>query len=73
MIAEKIPQLKDLSTEEKLILVGELWDDLAAHPEAFPPREDHIKLLRERLEHYRQHPEDVVSWEDVKSRILASR
>jgi putative addiction module component (TIGR02574 family) len=73
MISAKIPQLKDLSTEEKLILVGELWDDLAAHPEAFPPREDHIKLLQERLENFRKHPEDVVSWEDVKSRILSSR
>ena len=55
MIAEKIPELKTLSAEEKLILVGELWDELAAYPDAFPPREDHIKLLRERLEHYRQH------------------
>ncbi len=73
MIAEKIPELKSLSPEEKLILVGELWDDLAAHPEIFPPREDHIRLLRERLEHYRKHPEDTVAWEDVKARILASR
>jgi putative addiction module component (TIGR02574 family) len=73
MIAEKFPELKRLSAEEKLILVGELWDDLAANPEAFPPREDHIKLLRERLEHFRQHPEDTVAWEDVKARILASR
>ena len=73
MIAEKIPELKTLSAEEKLILVGELWDELAASPDAFPPREDHIKLLRERLEHYRQHPKDVVAWENVKARILASR
>ena len=73
MIAEKIPALKNLSSAEKLILVGELWDDLAAHPEAFPPRADHLKLLRERLEQYRQHPSDVVAWEAVKSRILSSR
>ena len=73
MIAEKIPELKTLSAEEKLILVGELWDELAAYPDAFPPREDHIKLLRERLEHYRQHSDDVVAWEQVKARILASR
>ena len=73
MIAERIPELKSLSPEEKLILVGELWDEIAAHPNAFPPREDHIKLLRERLDHYRQHPEDVTAWENVKARILASR
>lgn len=73
MIAEKIPALQSLTAEEKLILVGELWDDLAAHPEAFPPREDHVTLLKERVAHYREHPEDTVSWEDVKKRILSSR
>jgi len=73
MIAERIPALKNLSTEEKLILVGELWDELAAQPDAFPRREDHVKLLQQRLDHYREHPEDAAAWEDVKARILASR
>ena len=73
MIAEKIPELKSLSPDEKLILVRELWDELAGQPNAFPPREDHVKLLRERLEHYRQHPDDTIAWEEVKARILASR
>jgi putative addiction module component (TIGR02574 family) len=73
VIAEKIPELKCLSAEEKLILVGELWDELAGQPDAFPPRQDHIKVLRDRLEHYRQHPADVVAWEDVKARILGVR
>jgi putative addiction module component (TIGR02574 family) len=73
MIAEKIPELKSLSLDEKLILVRELWDELAAQPNAFPPREDHIKLLQERLEHYREHPHDTIAWEEVKARILASR
>jgi hypothetical protein len=53
VIAEKIPELKSLSAEEKLILVGELWNELAAQPDALPPCEDHIKLLRGRLAHYR--------------------
>jgi hypothetical protein len=43
MIAEKIPELKSLLAEEKLILVGELWNELAAQPDAFPSREDHIQ------------------------------
>ena len=73
MIADKIPQLKRLSADEKLILVGELGDELAADPDAFPPREDHIQLLRDSLEHYRRHPNDVLAWEEVKARIIASR
>ena len=42
MIAETIPELKSLTLEEKLILVSEIWDGLAAQPNAFLPREDHI-------------------------------
>ena len=73
VIAEKIPGLKGLSPEEKLILVGELWDELTAQPNALGPRDDHIALLNERLNHYRQHPSDVIAWEELKARILASR
>jgi len=73
MIADRIPELKSLTAEEKLILVGELWEELAAEPGAFPPREDHIRLLQTRLEEYRKRPDDVVAWDDLKSRILGSR
>ena len=71
MVAEKIPQLQSLSSEEKLILVGELWDQLAADPAAFPQRDDHVKLLETRLAHFREHPDDVIAWEDLKKRILS--
>ena len=73
VIAEKIPQLQSLSSEDKLILVGELWEQLAAKPRAFPPRPDHLELLEARLAHFRQHPDDIHAWEDLKNRILASR
>jgi putative addiction module component (TIGR02574 family) len=73
MVTEKIPQLKTLSSEEKLILVGELWDQLAADPAAFPKRDDHVELLEARLAHFREHANDVLAWEEVKKRILSSR
>ncbi len=73
VIAETIPALKTLSSQQKLTLVGELWDELETDPDAFPPREDHIKILEERFEHFRNHPNDVIAWEDLKARILASR
>ncbi len=33
MILERHPELRRLSPADKLALVSELWDDLAAHPE----------------------------------------
>jgi putative addiction module component (TIGR02574 family) len=73
MVADKIPELKRLSNEEKLMLVGELWDDLASQPEALPPRSEHIELLKERLEQFRRNPTDVVAWEDIKARVFRPR
>ena len=73
MIAEKIPQLQTLSVEEKLLLVEELWDELTALPGLFPPRDDHIKILRERIEAYKEDSSSATAWEEVKRRILASR
>jgi putative addiction module component (TIGR02574 family) len=73
MVVEKIPQLKSLSSEEKLILVGELWDQLAADPKAFPERQDHVQILEERLARLHERPDDVIAWEEVKKRILSSR
>ena len=74
MIADKIPDLKNLSAEEKVALACELWEEIEAHPERFfPVREDHIKILQERLEEYERNPQNTISWEEVKKRILNSR
>ena len=36
MILETIPELNRLTAAQKLFLVSELWDDLAAHPTEVP-------------------------------------
>ena len=73
MIAERIPELKNLSLEEKLALAGELWDEVIASADSLPPRSDHVRILEERLAEYRRNPQDVSTWEEVKQRILSSR
>ena len=73
MIIEKLPQLKNLSSSEKLLLVGELWDDLASHPSEIPVSRDILEELDRRIEEYEKSPDSVTTWEEAKSRILASR
>ena len=73
MIADRIPELKNLSAEEKLTLACELWDEIDEHPELFPVREDHVEILRERLEEYERNPQDTISWDELKKRLLGSR
>ena len=72
MIAEKIPELKNLSPDEKLILVGELWDELVAHPANVPVTPEQIAELDRRMEEYRRDPSRVTTWEAIKKRILGA-
>lgn len=70
VIIEQIPLLKRLSSTEKLLLVSELWDDLAAHPSEIPVSREHIAELERRLEGYKNQPENVTSWQAVQQRIM---
>ena len=72
MILETLPAVQKLSPSEQSQLVEELWD-------RWLPRDDEptnaaiVELLQARMEHYRQHPESAVTWDEVKQRISARR
>ena len=57
-----------LSVEERLVLVEELWDSIAA---AIPLTNAQHAELDRRLADHEAHPDDVVSWEEVKATIAA--
>lgn len=59
----------DLSPSEKLQLVEDLWDDLAATPEAVPVYDWQKEELARRKTNLMQNPASGLMWEDVKRRI----
>jgi putative addiction module component (TIGR02574 family) len=59
----------DLTPPEKLQLVEDLWDDLAATPEAVPVYDWQKEELARRKENLRKNPASGLSWEEVKRRI----
>jgi len=61
----------DLSPAEKLELVEDLWDDLAATPEAVPVHEWQKQELARRTAGLLRNPASALSWEDVKQRVRA--
>lgn len=73
MIAEKIPEIENLNSADKLQLVGELWNQLAAEPDTIDVSETIVAELDRRMEEYSQDPSRATSWEAAKARILNSR
>jgi len=59
----------DLSPPEKLHLVEDLWDDLAATPSEVPVHEWQKEELACRKANLMNNPASALSWDDVKRRI----
>ena len=64
-----ITSVCDLSPSEKLQLVEDLWDDLAATPEAVPVHDWQKEELARRKANLLQNPASGLSWEEVKRRV----
>ena len=72
MIKSAIPRFNELSISEKLILMEELWDDLAAHPEEIPVWNWQKEELDRRYEDFKKDPSKGSPWPEVKERLLNS-
>jgi putative addiction module component (TIGR02574 family) len=59
----------DLSPAEKLQLVEDLWDHLAATPAAVPIHDWQKEELERRKANLAKNPASGLSWEEVKRRI----
>jgi len=68
-MAEAQTSVFDLTPAEKLQLVEDLWDDLAASPDEIPVHEWQKDELDRRSANLQQNPASGLSWEDVKRGI----
>jgi putative addiction module component (TIGR02574 family) len=59
----------DLSPAEKLQLVEDLWDDLAATPDAVPVHDWQKAELARRKKNLSDTPASALGWDEVKRRI----
>ena len=59
----------DLSAAEKLQLVEDLWDDLAAAPETVPIHDWQRQELARRKANLLNSSDSGLSWEDVKGKL----
>ena len=58
-----------LAVEDRLDLVGQIWDSIAADSTAIPLTEPQRKELDRRIADHETNPDDVVSWENVNASV----
>ena len=65
-----LEQAMVLSVDEKLQLIGALWDSMAINPENIPVPDWQMLELERRMESQRTNPQPGQSWDAVKREIL---
>ena len=62
--------LEQLSTEERLLLVQELWDSIARDSAVAPLSTSQREEIDRRLAAHQASPENVISWETIRNEAL---
>jgi len=60
-----------LSVEDRLALVHEIWDSIAAEPRHAHPSDAQRDEIERRVAEHKRDPQDVVPWAQVKADALA--
>jgi putative addiction module component (TIGR02574 family) len=68
-VDQTVTSVFDLSPAEKLQLVEDLWDDLAATPEVVPVHDWQKEELARRKANLMQNPASGLTWEAVKRKL----
>lgn len=70
MILEQFPEVRKLSSQEKLRFMDELWLEIAQHPETLPVDPVILDELDRRMADFHADPTQCTTWEDVRDRLL---
>jgi putative addiction module component (TIGR02574 family) len=65
-----VSSFRELSSEDKIRLVQDLWDQISQEIARMPLTESQRRLLDERLVDEEDHPDDVQPWTKAKDDIL---
>ena len=69
MRASDIQEIIKLSTPENILLVEDLWDSIASDESAVPVPQNHMEELDRRLKGYGSPPGNLLSLDELRTRI----
>ena len=65
--------IASLTTEQRLELLEQIWDSLAATPESVPITPAQRQELDRRLDDLDKNPEEGSTWDEVRARIWPAK
>lgn len=69
MRVSDIPEITKLSTPEKILLAEDLWDSITSDESVVPVPHSHMEELDKRLKKYESAPGNLLSLEELRTRI----
>jgi putative addiction module component (TIGR02574 family) len=69
MMRIQVDEILSLSIKDRLRLVGEIWDSIAASPVEIPLTASQRKELDRRKREHRRNPSDGKPWSEIKARL----
>jgi len=70
---ETTQEIKKLSVAERIMIVEEIWDSIAADQESLEVTEAQRRELDRRLDAYHSSPKEGSSWGEVKRRVTTTK
>ena len=67
-MSTELSEILQLSIAERIQLVEDIWDSVAAFPEAVPLTDAQKQELDRRLQAYTQNPDQGIPWDELKEK-----
>jgi putative addiction module component (TIGR02574 family) len=73
MTNTQVAEIMELSVTERLRIVEDIWDSIAADSDKLGISDELRAELDRRMRSYEADPEAGVSWEELRDRLISSR
>ena len=73
MKVQDIPQILEMSTPEKILLVEDIWDGIAVNESDVPVPDSHRAELDRRMKRHAMNPGSLLTLEELQGRIARKK
>jgi putative addiction module component (TIGR02574 family) len=71
-MSTQLSEILQLTVAERIQLAEDIWDSVAAVPEAIPLTDAQKEELDRRLQAYAANPSEGISWDELKEQLRKS-